>query len=226
MKGLPRACRRQGPRTAGTVREAARPSWRALRAARTSTVHALADAARPPRRTPRLIAISARLPASSAAPVRRRSPRPRSARSPQWHSGSRWPRASFPPSVTAAAIIAASVYRYSVARPSSRGAWATSATLRFTSPCFTASASAPRRMRWTSSTVLGASGPDYTRSALAQVARHVLTVGARPPRHRPRSPGYTAPPSLPNTYLSAADSLPERPWAEAGLTRDFRTSSR
>jgi ABC-type lipoprotein release transport system permease subunit len=49
----------------------------ALRAARTSTVHALADAARPPRRTPWLIAISARLPVSLLLGLRVAARRPR-----------------------------------------------------------------------------------------------------------------------------------------------------
>jgi ABC-type lipoprotein release transport system permease subunit len=49
----------------------------AVRAARTSTVHALADAARPPRRTPWLIAISARLPVSLLLGFRMAARRPR-----------------------------------------------------------------------------------------------------------------------------------------------------
>jgi ABC-type lipoprotein release transport system permease subunit len=49
----------------------------AVRAARTSTVHALADAARPPRRTPWLIAVSARLPASLLLGLRMAARRPR-----------------------------------------------------------------------------------------------------------------------------------------------------
>ena len=49
----------------------------AVRAARTSTVHALADAARPPRRTPWLIAISARLPVSLLLGSRVAARRPR-----------------------------------------------------------------------------------------------------------------------------------------------------
>jgi putative ABC transport system permease protein len=51
----------------------------AVRAARTSTVHALADAARPPRRTPWLIAISARLPVSLLLGLRVAARRPRRA---------------------------------------------------------------------------------------------------------------------------------------------------
>jgi ABC-type lipoprotein release transport system permease subunit len=51
----------------------------AVRAARTSTVHALADAARPPRRTPWLIVISARLPASLLLGLRVAARRPRRA---------------------------------------------------------------------------------------------------------------------------------------------------
>ena len=49
----------------------------AFRAARTSTVHALADAARPPRRTPWLIAISARLPVPLLLGLRVAARRPR-----------------------------------------------------------------------------------------------------------------------------------------------------
>jgi ABC-type antimicrobial peptide transport system permease subunit len=49
----------------------------AVRAARTSTVHALADAARPPRRTPWLIAISARLPVPLLLGLRVAARRPR-----------------------------------------------------------------------------------------------------------------------------------------------------
>jgi ABC-type lipoprotein release transport system permease subunit len=49
----------------------------AVRAARTSTVHALADAARPPRRTAWLIAISARLPVSLLLGLRIAARRPR-----------------------------------------------------------------------------------------------------------------------------------------------------
>ena len=49
----------------------------AVRAARTSTVHALADAARPPRRTPWLIAISARLPIPLLLGLRVAARRPR-----------------------------------------------------------------------------------------------------------------------------------------------------
>ena len=49
----------------------------AVRAARTSTVHALADAARPPRRTPWLIAISARLPVPLLLGLRIAARRPR-----------------------------------------------------------------------------------------------------------------------------------------------------
>ena len=49
----------------------------AVRAARTSTVHALADAARPPRRTPWLIAISARLPVPLLLGLRVATRRPR-----------------------------------------------------------------------------------------------------------------------------------------------------
>jgi putative ABC transport system permease protein len=49
----------------------------ALRAARTSTVHALADAPRPPRRTPSLIAISARLPVPLLLGMRVAARRPR-----------------------------------------------------------------------------------------------------------------------------------------------------
>jgi ABC-type lipoprotein release transport system permease subunit len=49
----------------------------AVRAARTSTVDALADAARPPRRTPWLIAISARLPVSLLLGLRVAARRPR-----------------------------------------------------------------------------------------------------------------------------------------------------
>jgi ABC-type lipoprotein release transport system permease subunit len=49
----------------------------AIRAARTSTVHALADAARPPRRTPWLIAISARLPVPLLLGLRVAARRPR-----------------------------------------------------------------------------------------------------------------------------------------------------
>ena len=49
----------------------------AVRAARTSTVHALADAARPPRRTPALIAISARLPVPLLLGLRVAARRPR-----------------------------------------------------------------------------------------------------------------------------------------------------
>jgi ABC-type lipoprotein release transport system permease subunit len=49
----------------------------ALRAARTSTVQALADAARPPRRTPWLIAISARLPVPLLLGLRVAARRPR-----------------------------------------------------------------------------------------------------------------------------------------------------
>jgi ABC-type lipoprotein release transport system permease subunit len=49
----------------------------AVRAARTSTVHALADAARPPRRAPWLIAISARLPVPLLVGVRMAARRPR-----------------------------------------------------------------------------------------------------------------------------------------------------
>jgi putative ABC transport system permease protein len=49
----------------------------ALRAARTSTVHALADAARPPLRTPWVIAISARLPVSLLLGLRVAARRPR-----------------------------------------------------------------------------------------------------------------------------------------------------
>ncbi len=49
----------------------------ALRAARTSTVHALADAPRPPRRTPWLIAISARLPVPLLLGLRVAARRPR-----------------------------------------------------------------------------------------------------------------------------------------------------
>ena len=51
----------------------------AVRAARTSTVQALADAARPPRRTPWLIAISARLPVSLLLGLRVAARRPRRA---------------------------------------------------------------------------------------------------------------------------------------------------
>jgi putative ABC transport system permease protein len=51
----------------------------ALRAARISTVHALADAARPPRRTPCLIAISARLPVPLLLGLRVAARRPRRA---------------------------------------------------------------------------------------------------------------------------------------------------
>src|SRR4029450_11933371 len=49
----------------------------AFRAARTSTVHALADAPRPPRRTPLLIAISARLPVPLLLGLRVAARRPR-----------------------------------------------------------------------------------------------------------------------------------------------------
>jgi FtsX-like permease family len=49
----------------------------AVRAARTSTVHALADAARPPRRTPWLIAISRRLPVPLLLGLRVAARRPR-----------------------------------------------------------------------------------------------------------------------------------------------------
>ncbi len=49
----------------------------AVRAARTSTVHALANAARPPRRTPWLIAISARLPVPLLLGLRVAARRPR-----------------------------------------------------------------------------------------------------------------------------------------------------
>jgi putative ABC transport system permease protein len=49
----------------------------AVRAARTSTVHALDDAARPPRRTPRLIALSARLPVPLLLGLRVAARRPR-----------------------------------------------------------------------------------------------------------------------------------------------------
>jgi putative ABC transport system permease protein len=49
----------------------------AVRAARTSTVHALADAPRPPRRTPWLIALSARLPISLLLGLRIAARRPR-----------------------------------------------------------------------------------------------------------------------------------------------------
>jgi ABC-type lipoprotein release transport system permease subunit len=49
----------------------------AVRAARTSTVHALEDAARPPRRTPWLIAISARLPVPLLLGLRVAARRPR-----------------------------------------------------------------------------------------------------------------------------------------------------
>jgi putative ABC transport system permease protein len=49
----------------------------AIRAARTSTVNALADAARPPRRTPWLIAISARLPVPLLLGLRVAARRPR-----------------------------------------------------------------------------------------------------------------------------------------------------
>jgi ABC-type lipoprotein release transport system permease subunit len=49
----------------------------AVRAARTSTVHALAEAARPPRRTPWLIAISARLPVPLLLGLRVAARRPR-----------------------------------------------------------------------------------------------------------------------------------------------------
>ena len=49
----------------------------AVRAARTSTVHALADTARPPRRTPWLIAISARLPVPLLLGLRVAARRPR-----------------------------------------------------------------------------------------------------------------------------------------------------
>jgi ABC-type lipoprotein release transport system permease subunit len=49
----------------------------AIRAARTSTVHALADAARPPRRTPWLIAVSARLPVPLLLGLRVAARRPR-----------------------------------------------------------------------------------------------------------------------------------------------------
>jgi ABC-type lipoprotein release transport system permease subunit len=49
----------------------------AVRAARTSTVHALADAARPPRRMPWLIAISARLPVPLLLGLRAAARRPR-----------------------------------------------------------------------------------------------------------------------------------------------------
>jgi ABC-type lipoprotein release transport system permease subunit len=49
----------------------------AVRAARTSTVHALADAARPPRRTPWLIALSARLPVPLLLGLRVAARRPR-----------------------------------------------------------------------------------------------------------------------------------------------------
>jgi putative ABC transport system permease protein len=49
----------------------------AVRAARTSTVHALADAARPPRRTPWLIAVSARLPVPLLLGLRVAARRPR-----------------------------------------------------------------------------------------------------------------------------------------------------
>jgi ABC-type lipoprotein release transport system permease subunit len=49
----------------------------AVRAARTSTVHALADAARPPRRTPWLIAMSARLPVPLLLGLRIAARRPR-----------------------------------------------------------------------------------------------------------------------------------------------------
>ena len=49
----------------------------AVRAARTSTVHALADAARPPRRAPWLIAISARLPVPLLLGLRVAARRPR-----------------------------------------------------------------------------------------------------------------------------------------------------
>ena len=49
----------------------------AVRAARTSTVHALADAARPPRRTPWLIAISTRLPVPLLLGLRVAARRPR-----------------------------------------------------------------------------------------------------------------------------------------------------
>ena len=52
----------------------------AVRAARTSTVHALADAARPPRRTPWLIAISARLPVPLLLGLRVAARRPRRSR--------------------------------------------------------------------------------------------------------------------------------------------------
>ena len=49
----------------------------AVRAARTSTVHALADAARPPRRAPSLIALSARLPVPLLLGLRMAARRPR-----------------------------------------------------------------------------------------------------------------------------------------------------
>ena len=49
----------------------------AVRAARTSTVDALADAARPPRRTPALVAISARLPVPLLLGLRVAARRPR-----------------------------------------------------------------------------------------------------------------------------------------------------
>ncbi len=49
----------------------------AVRAARTSTVHALADSARPPRRTAWLIAISARLPVPLLLGLRVAARRPR-----------------------------------------------------------------------------------------------------------------------------------------------------
>jgi hypothetical protein len=49
----------------------------AVRAARTSTVHALTDAARPPRRAPSLIAVSARLPVPLLLGLRMTARRPR-----------------------------------------------------------------------------------------------------------------------------------------------------
>ena len=56
---------------------ALRPSCPAVRAARSSTVHALADSARPPRRTGWLIAISARLPVPLLLALRVAARRPR-----------------------------------------------------------------------------------------------------------------------------------------------------
>jgi len=61
----------------------------AVRAARTSTVLALADAARPPRRTPWLIAISRRLPVPLLLGLRVAARRPRRVASPWPASRSR-----------------------------------------------------------------------------------------------------------------------------------------